>query len=141
MSPSTSQFEVWPRVHRLNHLYIGGSDRHGADMYASTYGEERCPVPDRRSLAPEAVMLGVAGTNSDVVSLAFREVASVHRGNAYSFHVVSRGASKLEALAELAFSLGVDRTQVTAFGDGLNDVEPQAGPDWARLGKESRRKW
>lgn len=129
-------FDVWPRVHTLNELFIAESDMDKTNPYVR--GERCFPVKDRLSLPREALMLGIAGKSPEAVWSAGSEVenlvrgmASVHRGNTLSFDVVAYGVSKLEALLSLTAMLRIERTAVVAFGDGLNDAELLA---WAGLG-------
>lgn len=132
-----SAFDVWPRVHTLDEVFIARRDLDKGDLYSRAYGEKCHLSPDRASLAREAIMLGVAGP-PEAISPARRKVedaveglASVHQGNAESFDVVAYNASKLAALTALAGMLKVDRGHIAAFGDGLNDTELLA---WAGVG-------
>lgn len=52
----------------------------------------------------------------------YGEVVDVIRNNPFTLEFISKGVSKVSGLQAVADYLGVDSSQVVAFGDGVNDV-------------------
>lgn len=69
------------------------------------------------SLTPEKL-----DAMQELVLARFGDVVDIIRNNPYALEIISKGVCKVAGLEVVAGYLGVDASQVVAFGDGFNDV-------------------
>lgn len=89
----------------------------------------RTPSLPARELALETAALGLSGVHATWSGADFIEVAA-------------GGVTKATGVADLCAALGIDRSEVAAFGDAPNDIEmlQWAGHSWAMPRAEERVK-
>lgn len=99
-------------------------------METTINGLEICRVPDMRAEftyeTPKFLITGEADFLSDA-EVKLRQLLSdlpvaVFRSEPFFLEITARGCDKGAAILELASSLGIDRSETMACGDGFNDV-------------------
>ncbi|OJG23307.1 hypothetical protein RR47_GL000543 [Enterococcus columbae DSM 7374 = ATCC 51263] len=115
--------------HLLNHLPKGEVFHFGSQLLKKLSPNQKALRYQQLSILQEPIYQCVMlCSNRELVEMQqFLPNCDFQRSNPYSVDIVPKGGSKIKGIKEFADYLGIEMSEIMAFGDHLNDLEMLAG--------------